>query len=309
MKNPEGSVADPKEQKTKQTKINMKLNKIVAVTSLAAVVASSSLFAGTKSFKETVIKEEAKPAWNASLTAGWDSLYMFRGVNTLRKTEDSYGDGLATTALSITYKLTENDSITLGGWTGFGLGSLDYQELDLPLNYVHTIGDLSLGLGYTFYNVNYNNINTYANELNVSVAYAIKLGEVTITPSTTYYFNLGPDNDRNSTNGVYDVGASYLDLRISASIPVNAKVSIAPYVAYGLNFGLNTSEATAAGSNDEFNGSNNVEYGISVPVKINDVITISGYVSQSIAIQSLNGMSGDTREVTSWGGAKVTFSF
>ena len=62
----------------------MKLNKIVAVTSLAAVVASSSLFAGTKSFKETVIKEEAKPAWTASLSTGWDSVYMFRGVNVLR---------------------------------------------------------------------------------------------------------------------------------------------------------------------------------------------------------------------------------
>jgi hypothetical protein len=288
----------------------MKLNKIVALSSLAAVVASSSLFAGTKSFKETVIKEEAKPAYSASLSAGWDSLYMFRGANVLRKADDSYGDSLATTALSLTWNLTESDSITFGAWTGFGLGSVDYQELDLPINYVHTIGDLSLGLGYTFYDNNLNNRNTYANELNVSAAYAIKLGDVTITPSTTYYFNLGPDNDEGSTNGAFDSGASYLDLRVSANIPLFANVSLAPYVAYGINFGMNSSDTNDHGNNAEFIGSNNVEYGLSVPVKINNVITISGYVSQSIAIQSLNGSgSGDTRECTTWGGAKVTFSF
>ena len=301
MKNPEGSVADPKEQKTKQTNINMKLNKIVALTSLAAVVASSSLFAGTKSFKETVIKEEAKPAYSASLSAGWDSLYMFRGVNVLRNPGD-YGDGLATTALSVTWNLTENDSITFGAWTGFGLGSIDYQELDLPVNYVHTIGDLSLGLGYTFYDNNLNNHNYYANELNVSAAYAIKLGAVTLTPSATYYYELGPDNDLGSSNGAADATSSYLDLRLNANIPLSASVSLAPYVGYGVNFSFNCKDGTT----DNFNGGNNVEYGLAVPVKINNTVTVSGYVAQSIALENLGG---STRQCTSWGGAKVTFSF
>ena len=305
MKNPEGSVADPKEQKTKQTNINMKLNKIVAVTSLAAVVASSSLFAGTKSFKETVIKEEAKPAWTASLSAGWDSVYMFRGVNVLRQ----YGgfddqNSISWSSASFTYNLTETDLVTVGAWMGTGLSKNNsYREFDLPINYAHTIGDLTLGAGYQLYTWWTSSSSTYyQNEVSVSAAYAIKLGDTTLTPSITYYYNLGPDNDGASTNGGVDATTSFLALRLDGSIPVLSNVSLAPYVAYNVNYSVNTKD----GASDNFNGGNNVEYGLAVPVKINNTITISGYVAQSIALENLGG---STRQCTSWGGAKVTFSF
>ena len=316
MKNPEGSVADPKEQKTKQTNINMKLNKIVALTSLAAVVASSSLFAGTKSFKETVIKEEAKPAWTASLSAGWDSVYMFRGVNVLRaydlKQEDQ--SGISWSSASFTYNLTDSDALTIGAWLGTGLSdSNSYREFDLPVNYVHTFGNLTLGAGYQLYSIWTGNAGTnqqlYAHELSVSAAYAIKVGDITLTPSVAYFYNLGPDTDGASTNGAYDATTSFLTLRLDGNIPVLSNVSLAPYVAYNVNFSLNTKDSTTvdvATTVDNFNGGNNVEYGLAVPVKINNTITISGYVAQSIAMENLGG---STRECTTWGGAKVTFSF
>lgn len=320
MKNPEGSVADPKEQKTKQTKINMKLNKIVAVTSLAAVVASSSLFAGTKSFKETVIKEEAKPAWNASLSAGWDSAYMFRGVNVLRQynlVKEDRECSISWSSASFTYNLTETDLVTVGGWMGTGLGKNSYREFDLPVNYAHTIGDLTLGAGYQLYTWwTSGGSPVYQNEVSVSAAYAIKLGSVTFTPSATYYYNLGPDNDGSvngaaptSTNGGVDASSSFLSLRLDSNIPVLSNVSLAPYVGYNVNFSVNTKDSTTSGtatSVDNFNGGNNVEYGLAIPVKINSTITISGYVAQSIALENLGG---STRQCTSWGGAKVTFSF
>jgi hypothetical protein len=69
----------------------MKLTKIVAISSLAAL-AITPVFAGAKSFKETVVvQEEAKPAWSASLSTGWDSSYMFRGVDVLRDQNDPNG--------------------------------------------------------------------------------------------------------------------------------------------------------------------------------------------------------------------------
>ena len=100
----------------------MKLNKsIVALTSLVAF-AATPLFAGTgKTFKETVVVEEEESSWyNAALSTGWDSLYMFRGANVLRS--GGYGSSLYWTDASFTWNISDNDFLTLGGWNAFGLG-------------------------------------------------------------------------------------------------------------------------------------------------------------------------------------------
>ena len=284
----------------------MKLNKsIVALTSLVAF-AATPLFAGTgKTFKETVVvvEEEATPWYSASLSTGYDSLYMFRGVNVLRN-DGGYGNGLWSTTASFTWNITENDFLTVGGWMAFGLGnSGGYRELNVPVNYVHTFGDLSLGLGYTFYYTFPQGSQFFANELNASAAYNFDLGFMTLTPSATYFFNLGPDSD--TGYGSVPVASSYLDLRVTGNIPVIGEVvSIAPWVAFGLNFDYNT-EPTSTGLTP-FSGANSLEFGVSVPWAINDVITVSGYAAYSIAFEDLGGV---TQENTLWGGGKVTFAF
>jgi hypothetical protein len=268
--------------------------------------AATPLFAGTgKTFKETVVvvEEEATPWYSASLSTGYDSLYMFRGVNVLRN-DGGYGNGLWSTTASFTWNITENDFLTVGGWMAFGLGnSGGYRELNVPVNYVHTFGDLSLGLGYTFYYTFPQGSQFFANELNASAAYNFDLGFMTLTPSATYFFNLGPDSD--TGYGSVPVASSYLDLRVTGNIPVIGEVvSIAPWVAFGLNFDYNT-EPTSTGLTP-FSGANNLEFGVSVPWAINDVITVSGYAAYSIAFEDLGGI---TQENTLWGGGKVTFAF
>ncbi len=281
----------------------MKLTKsIVALTSLVAF-ATTPLFAGTgKTFKEVVVVEEEPSSWyNAALSTGWDSLYMFRGANVLRNT--GYGSSLYWTDASFTWNITDNDFLTVGGWMAFGLGqTTSYREFDAYTNYVHTFGDLSVGLGYTFYYVFPNGGNSYANELNASVAYNLDLGFMTLTPSVKYFFNLGPDNDTDSGNGLVEMASSYLDLRLAGSIPVvKDVVSIDPWTAFGLNFGYNQN-----GSGNEFDGANNLEFGVAVPVQINEMITVAGYVAYSYAFQNLWGT---TQDSTFWGGGKVTFAF
>jgi hypothetical protein len=278
----------------------MKLKKsLVALTSLVAIAAAPA-FAGTKTFKETVVVEEEPTPWyNASLSTGWDSLYMFRGTNVLRST--GYGSSLYWTNADFTWNITENDFLTVGGWMAFGLGknAASYKEFDAFTNYTHTFGDLSVGLGYTFYYV-FGNGNSYANELNASVAYDYDLGFMSLTPSVTYFFNLGPDNDTGT--GLVDVASSYLNFRLDGSIPVIADVlSIDPWAAFGLNFGYNVN-----GNGNAFDGANNLEFGVAVPWQVNEVITISGYVAYSYAFQDLWGT---TQPSTFWGGGNVAFSF
>ena len=287
----------------------MKLNKsIVALTSLVAF-AATPLFAGTgKTFKETVVIQEEESSWyNAALSTGWDSLYMFRGVNVLRG-NDNYGSGLYWTDASFTWNITDNDFLTVGSWVAFGTqnAAAGYKEFDAYTKYTHTIGDLSLGLGYTFYYV-FSEPELYSNELNASVAYAFDLGGVTITPSATYFFNLGPDfADLEDQSGIAAIASSYLQFRVDASVPIYKEVvSLAPWVGFGLNFDYNTRK-NSDDSVTQFNGANNLEFGLAVPIAINDMITVSGYGAYSYGFYDLGGL---TEPSTFWGGAKVTFAF
>ncbi len=287
----------------------MKLNKsIVALTSLVAF-AATPLFAGTgKTFTETVVIEEEESSWyNAALSTGWDSLYMFRGVNVLRG-NDNYGSGLYWTDASFTWNITDNDFLTVGSWVAFGTqnAAAGYKEFDAYTKYTHTIGDLSLGLGYTFYYV-FSEPELYSNELNASVAYAFDLGGVTITPSATYFFNLGPDfADLEDQSGIAAIASSYLQFRVDASVPIYKEVvSLAPWVGFGLNFDYNTRK-NSDDSVTQFNGANNLEFGLAVPIAINDMITVSGYGAYSYGFYDLGGL---TEPSTFWGGAKVTFAF
>jgi hypothetical protein len=282
----------------------MKLtNKIVALTGIVAF-AATPLFAGTgKTFKETVVVEEEVPWYNASLSTGFDSLYMFRGANILGSGQwDSYGDALYWTNASFTWNITENDSLSIGSWMAFGLGNTypGYKELNVPINYAHTIDNWTLGLGYTFYAVFGPGYQLYANELNTSVAYDIDLGFMTLTPKATYFFNLGPDKDTSDVGGVA-LASSYLDLRLLGSIPLYKDiVSLDPYTALGLNFGYNTSNG------NYFNGFNNWEMGVAMPIALSENITLSGYVAYSYAFTYLNGT---TLPSTFWGGANLAFAF
>jgi hypothetical protein len=284
--------------------------KIVSMVSMAAVLAGSPLLAGEgKSFKEKVVIEEPTKWYGAALSTGWDSLYMFRGVNVLSHgaygNTSNYGSGIYWTDLSFTWNITPNDSLTIGSWAAFGTSNTSYKEVDIYTSYTHTIGNLALSAGYIFYYVFPTGSDLYSNELNVKAAYTIDAGFMTITPSIAYYFNLGPDVV-DSNNGIAKTAASYLQLRVDGSMPLYKDiVSLAPWVTFGTNFQYN-SKLNDDGSVDFFNGANNLEFGLAVPVKINEVITVSGYIAYSYAFYNL---AGTTDPSTVYGGAKVTFSF
>ncbi|MCX6961251.1 MAG: hypothetical protein NTZ08_02200 [Verrucomicrobia bacterium] len=281
----------------------MKLNKsIVALTSLVAF-AATPLFAGTgKTFKETVVVEEEESSWyNAALSTGYDSLYMFRGWNVLRGKDGGYGNGLWWTDANFTWNISENDTLTVGGWQAFGLSKSNYREFDAYLNYVHSFGDLAVGLGYTFYYAYPQGSQDFANELNAKVAYALDLGFMSLTPSVTYFFNLGPDYGPGDEVGLVDTGSSYLLIRVDGSVPIiKDTLSIDPYAAFGLNFGYNYDQSGS------FDGANNLEFGVSLPWKVNEIITVSGYVAYSYAFENIWGT---TQPNTFWGGGKVAFAF
>lgn len=268
----------------------------VAATLCSTFLPSPARAGDGKTFKEVIVEaEESTKWWEASLSTGWDSLYMFRGVNILRN-DQSYGSSLYWTDASLTFNLTENDFLTVGAWMAFGLNKTDYKELDAYILYTHTIGNLSLYAGYTLYAV-LSDV-TYSNELNVGVSYEFDLGFMTVTPAINYFFNVGPGLDN---HGYAPEASSYLELRADGNVPLYKDIlALAPWIAYGTNFRNNSNE-----DGNFFNGANNLEFGLGLPIKINDVISLNGYVAYSIAFNDLVS----TRENTFWGGGSVTFSF
>jgi len=285
----------------------MKLaTKAVAVASLVVALSGSPLLAGDgKTFKEKIVVEEEVKWWSAALSTGWDSLYMFRGVNVLGLNQD-YGSSLYWTDASFTWNITENDFLTVGTWVAFGIGNTNYKEVDVYTSYTHTFGNLAVSLGYIFYY--YMNSVLYQNELNARVAYTIELpAGITVTPSLTYYFNLGPDFDGfRSGTGAVETASSYLLARIDASIPVYKDiVSLAPWFAFGTSFDYNAIDADNSSGFKFYTGANNVEFGIGVPIALSENITLYGYGAYSYQWYGLIG----TEPSTFWGGAKLTFAF
>ena len=288
------------------------ITRILVAAGMAAALLSKPAFAGDgkTTLQEKVVVEEERKWWGASLSTGWDSLYMFRGVNVLRFDQDGneqkYGSSLYWTQVNVSFMPTENDTITFGGWMAFGIGNTNYKEFDATVNYVHTFGDLAVGMGYTFYY--YLNSVLYQNELNWTLAYTFNLpAGITLVPSVTYYLNLGPDfEDFDRGTGAVETASSYLVARLDAGIPIYKDIiSLAPWFAFGTSFDYNAKTANNDSGFVFYTGANNIEVGIGLPIKINDVITLYGYGAYSYQWQDLVG----TEPSTFWGGAKVTFSF
>ena len=106
----------------------------------------------TTSGKEVTVVEEEEKWWSINASTGWDSLYMYRGVNTLGN-----GNGIYWLGGDVSVVPWENGSITAGVW--YGVGSwwnnanqqMRYGELDIFANYTHYFGNLAASVGWTLY--------------------------------------------------------------------------------------------------------------------------------------------------------------
>jgi hypothetical protein len=244
---------------------------------------------------------EESPMFDAGISAGWDSLYMFRGVNALRG-GGSYGAGIAWTDVNIAWNPRNNDTVSVGLWNCLSTQGDAYREFDLDFAYRHSVGDLSLSCACSFY-CGYSPQNFFSHELGAVASYEVEAGPLTLTPSLGYFFNIGPDAA--DGQGFSKAASSFLLLRLDGHLPVfRDVVAIEPWGALGVSFQYNTRTAPD-GDPVPFNGANNLEWGVSIPVKITANVTVSGYVAYSRAFTSLTGTNPDTF----WGGASVSLSF
>jgi len=297
----------------------MKLaTKIAALACVVAVFTGGVVKAGdatTTDGKKAVIQQAPPPTkwWFASITAEWDSLYMYRGLNSLRYngvngTKQQYGSSIYSTTVTLGFNITPNDTFTLSSWTGVGFTNSVYKEEDLTATYTHTIGNLSLSLGYEFYLLMPSPDVLFQNELQAKIAYQFTVNSIfSITPSIAYYYNVGPNwNGGQKYSGGVPQNAQYLYPRIDFNIAAYKDIiALNPFVGLGINFRYNAKVNNSPAGYTYYNGVNNLETGLNVPIKVNSVISLNAYGEYSYAPYGLVG----TNKSTFWGGGSVTFSF
>ncbi len=261
----------------------------------------------TTSGKEVVVVEEEDKWWSVNASTGFDSLYMFRGVNLLGE-----GNPLYWLGGDVGVVPWENGAFTAGVWYGTSIlryantPKQKYGEWNLFANYAHSFGAFTGTVGYIwYYYTNFGDGSTQ-NEIFLSGAYDIEVGSVTLTPNITYYFNVGPNS--NQTMGWTAKNASYLLLQLDASVPlVEDLLSLEPYAAFGVNFGFNASNRNNGGP---YAGGNNYQMGVAMPFQVTDWFSISPYGAVSYQWQQMPGYSGFvTAPVTWWWGMSANVSF
>jgi hypothetical protein len=268
------------------------LARVVVAGGLVLVLASGSLRAGAP-----LVESSGDVPFSSSLSTGWDSLYMFRGVNQLPGPA-GYGSSLSWTALSLGWSPTAQDSFTVASWAAFGLSQSDYKEIDASLTYTRTLGSLSLSAAYSLYAVLSSPGGLYSHELSVSAAYTITRGAFTFTPSVDYAYTLGPSPGE---GGYVDADTGYLEARLDADLPLYRDyLHAAPWVAAGFNFGYSTTDTFTP-----FTGADHFELGLSFPITLAKNLNLAPYFAYSHTWLPLAG----TRRDTPWAGVSVTFSF
>lgn len=258
--------------------------------------------------KTTVTSSEPSDKWwlvNAS--TGWDSLYMFRGVNVLGN-----GNGIYWLGGDITVEPWTDGALSAGLWYGLGThwnganeGS-GYGQMNVFADYTHSFGNLDLTAGWIYYW--FPTLSRSANEIFFGASYAIEVGSVTITPNTTYYYNVGPQLF--SPGGIVPGGASWWEMGVNAEIPVayDGAVALAPHTRFGVNFNYNPRF-----DGNFFRGGNNWETGVALPIQFTRWFSVSPYIAYSYQWQNLIAGPGtgtfQTAVNTWWCGISANFSY
>jgi len=253
------------------------------ITSFLSVLAvAGSLQAGTPSSKEPIspVVAPADDSLGFSLTAGYDSTYIFRGVK--------YGDSLISAGITAPLKLDDKTSLTFTPWYGHIAGK-SYDELDLPVSLTHDFGFVTLGVGYTWYRYPFSGFDT--SEPNITFSKTI--GNLNIYGGAYLDVNAKGGNLFTNTSGkagwYFETGAAY-------TVKVNNWLSLVP-------------EAKISYGDDYYgvSGFNNIVTKISAPITLTKTASLSPYVAGTYAIGSLKNDAGGKSYVL--GGVALTVNF
>lgn len=256
----------------------MKL-KSIALTSICVLGSALHASAGDPAVVETPAPLPPAPASSgglvdeigAEISFGYDSVYMFRGVD--------YGDNLVWSDVSLSVPLSDSLELNLGAWYA-SLAEDHYSELDLSAGLTYNITDsLNIGVGYTWYYFPHiRSGNHDVDEIGASLGYSV----AGIDLGVGYFYD-------------FDTDGSYIELGASYGVELSDVVSLVPGVTVG--FG------------DDYygvSGGNHVGLSLGLPIKLTSTATLTPYVAGNLPIDALDDLGEDDQV---YGGVSLSVSF
>lgn len=242
-----------KATKPNQTQRMTKTNMIALLGSLA--LAGTSLAGTASTSKGPVVPPIAASddLLGFSLTAGWDSTYLFHGVNV--------GDNWLWTKLDYNLALNDKLSFNLGAFYGH-LFDFTYNELDVYGGLTYNAGPVNISTGFTWYH--YIDGSTLENQYEPYLT--ISSNGLPVDVYFTGYYD-------------FEVDGTYLETGLSKTIALCDKVSLVPAVNVGYNLGYNTDE----------DGWNHVGVRLGLPIALSKTATLTPYIAGNFALDATEG--------------------
>ena len=234
----------------------MKLKTLLIIT-IGAFVVASAIAGDSAPSGKAIVEEPAE--LGVSVAAGYNSHYIFRGVNT--------GENQITT--QIDYDIP-GIPLAVGAWygnptTGSGVNPNHYDELNLYAKINHSFGAVEAWLGYTAYIYPESGVDS-TNEVGTGVGGS--LGPIDLALGVYYDF---------------DIAGWYMDLTAGHSFTLCdfASLDLAAGISYQIDYNTGGSEW------------NSILLKASIPIVLNDHATLTPYLAGNFALDAINGFQDD----------------
>lgn len=239
----------------------MKL-KTLLITTIGAFVVASANAGDSAPAGKAVVEEPAD--LGVSVAAGYNSHYIFRGIN--------YGENQVTAQLD--YQLPDLP-ISVGAWYGnptsedgtaaHARNPSHTDELDLYATISHSFGSIDAWLKYTAYLYPEGGADS-TNEVGTGVGAA--LGPIDLALGVYYDF---------------DIGGWYMDLTAGHSFTLcdYASLNLAAGISYQIDYNSGGSDF------------NNVLLVASIPIALTDSATLTPYVAGTISLDAIDAIQDD----------------
>lgn len=241
---------------------------------LLLALGMGSTFAGVKEVATPQPEVTEEESWfSGSLTAGWDSTYIFRGANI------SNDDDLVWTNLAVTLF----DTLNLAAWYASVPGE-DFSELDLTASLTYSVGIVDLTAGVIWY---------YFPDAPEDAI------DDTFEPFVSANVNIGEYVDW-FVYGGYDTEDEgwYFYTSVSAGIPVTDWLTLTPLAGIGYGVDYYNDE-------DSDNDFNHVDVRLTASFALTETVTLSPYIAAVFPLEHID----DAQEEELYGGVSLSVSF
>lgn len=263
------------------------------ILSLALAASSLTALAGTPAPAPAPAPAPETSLWTGSVTLGYDSKYIFRGLHVT--------DDLATAGLDLNYALSDATSLNLNVWYANGAGHLDdYDELNIYGRLSHKFSDTFTGaVSFRYYDYP-----------SVSGGEQYEPGlEGVWTPCPNATVNMGIFWETETEALYAELGASYTyKINDTFSLVPGAVISYLDRNDYSVSPLLIDPPIT---SGYDISGMNHAALYLKAPITLKSNVTLTPYIAYNIPMDTIEDNDGlnPNQDDQFYGGAALTVGF